>query len=103
MIKSEPLYWLQLVDADGHPLTPPVRAVKMRHGSLDLPLIEACTAAILARAEAAIVAQGVGWFKSEAQVRAAIQAALPLAIHDGMAAAIQQLKDEYHPLVERPR
>ena len=77
------LYWLQIVDADGVPVLPPVRPVKGRHGSLELPLIEAC--------EAAIIKQGVGVFRTEAHVRQAIR--------DGMAAAIQSLKDDYAPLV----
>jgi len=80
-----PQFYLQIADADGTPITSPARPLKARHGSLDLPLIEAC--------EAEIVKRGVGFWKTEAEVRAAIR--------EGMAAAIQQLKEDYRPLVTR--
>lgn len=79
---ADPLFYLQVVDANGHPVTSPLRPMKARHGSLDFPLIEMCEAEILKR--------GVGFFKTEAKVRQAIR--------DGMAAALQQLKDDYRPV-----
>lgn len=78
-----PLYYLQIADENGHAITSPFRPLKQRHGCLDLPLIEAC--------EAAIVKRGIGMFRTEAHVRQAIR--------EGMAEAIQSLKDEYRPLV----
>jgi len=81
-----PQFYLQIVNAEGEPLTSPFRPLKRRHGSLDIPLIEAC--------EEKIMAKGVGLFKTEAQVRQAIR--------EGMADAIQSLKDDYLPLV-KPR
>lgn len=81
---TDPLYYLQLVTKDGTPITSPVRPLKRRHGTLELPLIEAC--------EEAIVKRGVGLFRTEAQVR--------LAIREGMADAIHALKEEFTPLVK---
>lgn len=71
---AEPLYYLQLVDKDGQPVTSPCRALKHRNGTLAIPIIEET----LAR---------VGWWRSKARLKRAMQD------------AIQTLKDETRTLV----
>lgn len=66
---AEPLYYLQLVDRDGKPVTAPFRPVKHRHGTVDIPIIEE-------------VLKRVGWWRSKARLTLALQG------------AIQSLKDE---------
>lgn len=67
---NTPSFFLQIVDKDGHIVTMP------GGGRLEANLIEACTAAI--------VSKGVGFFKTEAQVK--------LAISKGLQEAISNLK-----------
>lgn len=71
-------YFLQLVDEHGRSVLGTFRGVKQRDGSVSIPLIDTCVREILAR--------NVGFGRTERQVEQAIR--------DGMAAAIQCLKDE---------
>ncbi len=78
-----PLYYLQLCREDGTPIRSPFRPVRHRHGTVSIPLIDTCVQHILA--------QGVGFWRTEAQVKAAIIA--------GMQAAIQELKEDARDVV----
>lgn len=61
----EPLYYLQLVDRDGKPVTSVFVGTKHRHGTVAIPIIEE-------------VLKRVGWWRSKKRIEKALQD----AIHD---------------------
>jgi len=75
-----PLFKLQIVDTHGEVVVSPFAA-----GKLELDLIEACVAQVLAR--------GVGIGRTSAHVAEDVRA--------GITAAIQALKDQTRPLVSQ--
>lgn len=79
-VGSGPRFLLQIVDAETGVVA---RFPAGKRGQLERPLIDACTAAI--------VANGVGYFKSEAQVRKAIT--------DGLTQVFTELKSDSRYLV----
>jgi hypothetical protein len=76
------LYRFQVIDAAGNVVLPPFRPVKQRHGTVDIDLIETCVRTITAR--------GVGIFRTQAHVEAAIR--------EGIHEAIQELKADLVPV-----
>lgn len=78
-MKRNPLFRLQIVDANDQVVVSPFAA-----GRLEIDLIDACVRNVVAR--------GVGMFRTEAQVEKAIR--------EGITDVIQTLKDETYPLVQ---
>lgn len=78
----EPLFWMQICDRTGRPVTSPFRPFKHRHGTLEMPVIEELLTELQTRP--------VGVFRTKARVLAEVEAALQTVL--------QRLKDETIPL-----
>lgn len=70
----EPLFWLQICDRTGRPVTSPFRPYKHRHGTLEVPIIEAALAVLQTKP--------IGVFRTKARVLAEVETALQTAIQD---------------------
>lgn len=92
-----PVFLLQIVKPDGAVVQLPEAG-----GRLERDLIAVCTRVILKYAAPAIVAEGVGFLKTEAQVTRAIETGLPQAVERGITEVIHDLKWETEPLVNKP-
>ena len=109
-----PMFYLQVTDGEGRPLTSPVAPLKARHGGMAIPLVERCEEEIIARwkalqlpSEPEAPAKLRPWarllwepVKTIRTTRAAVIAfdedTVRQIIREGITSAIHQLKHDAH-------
>lgn len=99
IVPYKPLFLLRIVDAEN----PQLVMTMPGGGPAERDLVSAITELVQQKAADAIAAHRIGYFRSEAQVRAAINQALPAVVYAAVSETIRGLKWDFAAPGKRPR